>query len=288
MMYFLSYNLSMSAEPVIARLDLLQITIGLLVAFFLSYVSYRFNALSWSGALGMIIVGTIVFGLGDLIFAVPLIFFFVSSSLISLITTPSKRQAMITFDKTGPRDIWQVLANGGVGAVCVILYFITGEFIWFFPYLAALCEATSDTWATELGTLSKRYPVSITTLRRVEPGRSGGVTVIGTLAAVAGSLATMLSGYSAMATDSSLQQFQFKFWLAVVNAGFAGAILDSMMGGSIQAIYRCNVCERITEKKLHCGQPTDHISGWRFINNDMVNFASTLFAGAVVAGIYLI
>ncbi len=278
----------MPAEPIIERLDLLQMMIGFLIAFILAYGSYKFNALSRSGAMGMIIVGTIVFGLGGLIFAVPLIFFFISSSLISLIITPSKRQAMITFDKTGPRDIWQVLANGGVGAVCVILYFITGESIWFFPYLAALCEATSDTWATELGTLSKRYPVSITTLKRVEPGRSGGVTVLGTLAAVAGSLATMLSGYSAIAVEFGLQQYQFKFWLAAVNAGIAGAILDSMLGGSIQAMYRCNVCERIIERKQHCGAPTNHISGWRFVNNDIVNFISTLFAAAVVAVIFVL
>ncbi len=278
----------MPAELVIERLDLMQMIIGFLTAFFLAYGSYRFNALSRSGAVGMIIVGTIVFGLGGLIFAVPLVFFFISSSLISLIITPSKRQAMITFDKTGPRDIWQVLANGGVGAICVILYFITGKFIWFFPYLAALCEATSDTWATELGTLSKTYPVSITTLKRVEPGRSGGVTVIGTLAAVAGSLATMLSGYSVMAVEFGLQQYQFKFWLAAVNAGLAGAILDSIMGGSIQAMYRCKACERITEKKQHCGAPTNHISGWRIVNNDMVNFIGTLFAAAVVAAMFLI
>ncbi len=278
----------MPGESIIARLDILQIIIGFLAALLLAYVSYRFKALSWSGAIGMIIVGTIVFGLGGLIFALPLIFFFISSSLISLIITPSKKQAMITFDKTGPRDIWQVLANGGVGAVCAIFYFITGELIWFFPYLAVFCEATSDTWATELGTLSKKYPVSITTLKRVEPGRSGGITVVGTLAAVAGSLATMLSGYGTIVMDSGLQQFQFKFWLAAVNAGFAGAILDSMIGGSIQAMYRCNVCERITEKKLHCEVPANLISGWRFVNNDMVNLVSTLFAGIVVAVIYLI
>lgn len=278
----------MPGESIIARLDILQIIIGFLAALFLAYVSYRFNALSWSGAFGMIIVGTIIFGLGGLIFALPLIFFFISSSLISLIITPSKKQVMITFDKTGPRDIWQVMANGGVGAVCAIFYFITGELIWFFPYLAVFCEATSDTWATELGTLSKKYPVSITTLKRVEPGRSGGITVIGTLAAVAGSLATMLSGYGTIVMDSGLQQFQFKFWLAAVNAGFAGAILDSMIGGSIQAMYRCNVCEQITEKKRHCEVPANLISGWRFVNNDMVNLVSTLFAGIVVAVIYLI
>jgi uncharacterized protein (TIGR00297 family) len=276
----------MPGESIIARFDLLQIIIGFLGAFFLAYASYKFNALSGSGAFGMIMVGTITFGLGGLIFAIPLIFFFISSSLISLIMTPSKRQAMIIFDKTGPRDIRQVLANGTVASACVILYFVTGGFIWFFPYLAALCEATSDTWATELGTLSTKYPVSITTLKRVEPGLSGGVTVIGTLAAMAGSLATMLSGYSAAGIDFGLQQFQLKFWLAAVNAGFAGAILDSMIGGSIQAMYRCNVCERMTEKKRHCGLPADHIRGWRFINNDMVNFISSLFAAAVVAVIF--
>ncbi len=98
----------------------------------------------------------------------------------------------------------------------------------------------------------------------------------------------MLSGYSTIVMDSSLQQFQFKFWLAAVNAGFAGAILDSMIGGSIQAMYRCNVCERITEKKLHCNIPTNHIGGWRIVNNDIVNFIGTLFAAAVVAVMFLL
>lgn len=277
----------MSGESIMARLDLVQIIVGLCAAAVIAYLSYVFRLLRGSGAAGMVIIGGVVFGLGGIKFAVPLIFFFVSSSLLSLILTPAKRQAMLTFDKTGPRDIWQTLANGGIGAVCVIVYFITGDFFWFFPYLAAICEAAADTWATELGTLSRKYPVSIVSLKRVEPGRSGGVTSIGTLAALAGSVMVMLSGWSAIAAGTASFDIPVKYYLAVVNAGFAGAILDSLIGGSVQGMYRCRVCEKITEKKSHCGLATEHVAGFRWINNDLVNLIATLFAAGAVALIIL-
>jgi uncharacterized protein (TIGR00297 family) len=266
-----------------ARFDLVQLIVGLCAAAVIAYLSYAFGLLSRSGAAGMVIIGGIVFGLGGIKFAIPLVFFFVSSSLLSRMLTPAKRQAMLTFDKTGPRDIWQTLANGGIGAICVIIYFVTGDFFWFFPYLAAICEAAADTWATELGTLSKRYPVSIVSLKRVEPGRSGGMTSIGTLAALAGSVMVMLSGWSAIAAGSASLDIPIKYYLAVVNAGFAGAILDSLIGGSLQGMYRCRVCEKITEKKAHCGLATEHVAGLKLINNDLVNLIATLFAAGAVA-----
>lgn len=273
----------MSGESIMARFDLVQIVVGLCAASAIAFLSFRFRMLSGSGAAGMVIIGGTVFGLGGIEFAIPLVFFFVSSSLLSFILTPSKRQAMLTFDKTGPRDIWQALANGGIGAVCAIVYFVTGDFFWFFPYLAAICEAAADTWATELGTLSGKYPVSIVSLKRVEPGRSGGVTSVGILAALVGSVMVMLSGWSAIAAGTASLNIPVKYYLAVVNAGFAGAILDSLIGGSVQGMYRCRVCEKITEKKVHCGLATEHVSGLRLINNDLVNLIATLFAAGAVA-----
>jgi uncharacterized protein (TIGR00297 family) len=277
----------MSGESIMARFDLIEIIVGVCAAAVIAFISFRFRMLSGSGAAGMIIIGGIIFGLGGIMFAIPLVFFFVSSSLLSFILTPAKRRAMLTFDKTGPRDIWQTLANGGIGAVCVIIYFVTGDFFWFFPYLAAICEATADTWATELGTLSRKHPVSIVSLKHVEPGRSGGVTSIGTLAALAGSVMVMFSGWSVIAAGSASLDIPVKYYLAVVNAGFAGAILDSLIGGSVQGMYRCRVCEKITEKKTHCGLATEHVAGLRWVNNDLVNLMATLFAAGAVALVVL-
>jgi len=236
----------------------------------------------------MVVIGTIVFGLGGIVFAVPIIFFFVSSNLLTFMTSPSKRVAMIAFGKTGPRDIRQVLANGGVAAACALVYFITGKFVWFFPYLASLCAAAADTWATERGTMSRQTPVSIVTLKKTEAGRSGAVTVAGMISAAAGSTFVMLSGYFAVKLAGGFGTFPTMTWLAVLNAGFAGSILDSILGGSIQAMYRCPICNRITERRTHCGDSTIPVSGFLFIDNEVVNFASVLFAAGAAVLTFLV
>lgn len=236
----------------------------------------------------MIIVGTIVFGLGGIVFAVPIIFFYVTSSALTFASSPSKRAAMAAFDKIGPRDIWQVLANGGVGAVCAILYFVTGKSIWFFPYLASLGAAAADTWATEIGTMSRQTPVSIVTLKKAEAGHSGAVTVTGMVAALAGSALVTLAGYFTVKLTGHFETFHTRFWLAVLDAGFAGSILDSILGGSVQAMYRCSLCNRVTERRRHCGDATIPISGFLPINNDVVNFISVLFGAVAVGLIFLI
>ncbi|MEE9554361.1 MAG: DUF92 domain-containing protein [candidate division Zixibacteria bacterium] len=278
----------MEFNDIISRLDIAQIVSGIILSIVIAAVSTRFGALSRSGGLGMLIVGTIVFGLGGIVFAIPLIFFFVSSSLLSKISSPAKRVAMLLFDKTGPRDIWQVIANGGVGTICVIIYFISGEFFWYLPYCASLCAAAADTWATERGTMSSKIPISIVTLKKTESGRSGAVTLMGMISAAAGSALVMASGYLAFKAVGGYDTIPLMMWIAVFNAGFAGSILDSILGGSVQAMFRCPLCNRITERREHCGDTTMPISGFLFVNNDVVNFVSVLFAAGATALIILI
>jgi len=271
-----------------SRLEISQILSGLILAAIIAAVSVRFKALSRSGGWGMVIVGAASFGFGGITFAIPLIFFFVSSVFLTFMTSPVKRTAMLLFDKTGPRDFWQVMANGGVAVICVALYLVTGKSYWYYPYLASLAAAAADTWATERGTMSRQTPVSIVTFKRTEPGRSGAVTLAGMISAAAGSLMVMLVGYFTVRIFDNPNPGSVRIWLAVFNAGFAGSILDSILGGSIQAVYRCSLCNKITEKREHCGDSTVPLSGWSLINNDIVNFISVLFASIAVALIFLL
>lgn len=274
-------------ESIYQRTDIIQIAGGLGLALLLALISYRTRLVTISGALGMILIGIVVFGLGGLVFSIPLLFFFFTSSLLTVIKNPAKRRSQKVIDKAGPRDLGQVLANGGAAAIFVIVYFVSGRYIWFFAYLACVCEAAADTWATEIGTLSKTYPVSITTLKKVEPGISGGISVLGTLAALLGAILTMLSALPAAAHNSGLLIFAFSSWFIAANGGFAGAIFDSLLGASLQAQYRCLVCDRLTERREHCGLPSKYLRGYRFINNDTVNFFSALFAALMALLPYL-
>lgn len=234
----------------------------------------------------MVIIGTIAFGLGGMIFTIPLLFFFISSSIFSYLKTPGKVKSLVGVGKTGPRDFWQVMANGGVGALLTTIYVVTGDIIWFFPYLASLCEAAADTWATELGTLIPDSPVSIISFRGVEPGQSGGISILGTLAAIGGALLTMLVASSTGFVIKDLLLFDMKIWQISAGCGLAGALLDSVLGASLQAQYQCKSCHIWTERRSHCDQPAVLVRGLRFVNNDVVNFTCALLAALIASVIF--
>jgi uncharacterized membrane protein len=75
---------------------------------------------------------------------------------------------------------------------------------------------------------------------------------------------------------------------AISLAGFLGSLFDSLLGATLQAIYRCPACAKETERHPQhlCGTETVQIRGWRWLNNDGVNFACALM-GAIITVIIL-
>jgi uncharacterized membrane protein len=87
------------------------------------------------------------------------------------------------------------------------------------------------------------------------------------------------------APETALSLFQQ--FATITVGGFVGALIDSLLGASLQAIYYCPQCQKETERHpLHsCGSATSLKRGWVWLNNDWVNAACTLSAGLV--GIFL-
>jgi uncharacterized membrane protein len=75
--------------------------------------------------------------------------------------------------------------------------------------------------------------------------------------------------------------------LVVTAAGFFGSLFDSWLGASVQAMYFCEACGKETERHpTHtCGHAARPLRGWRWLDNDWVNFLSSV-AGAA-AGVAL-
>lgn len=249
----------------------MQLALGAAFAALIAFGAYRAGALSAGGAAGAFVVGTIVFGAGGWPGAAVLFAFFLPATLLSRLGATRKR-ALRELGKQGPRDAWQVLANGGVAALAAILT-LHGGLRFACAFAGAFAAAAADTWGTEIGTLSRRPPISALTLRSVAPGFSGGITLLGTLATLAGALCVALVARLAGVAP---------FWPVAIG-GVAGAVADSLLGASLQALRWCPSCARECETNPHdCGTPTQLRRGLGWLENDSVNLAATL-CGAVCA-----
>jgi uncharacterized protein (TIGR00297 family) len=236
----------------------------------------RAGSLTRSGAIAATVVGSLAFGVGwD--WAVLLLGYFISSSLLSRVGRATKEQrTSAVVAKSGPRDAVQVLANGAVFASAAAAMLTRPDIRWVALGAGALAASAADTWATEAGTLWGSEPRSILSWRIVPAGTSGGVSVIGTMAAVAGAafVATMLVALGWTASLAGI----------VMVAGIAGALFDSLLGASLQSRRWCEICSRETERMTHeCGAVTIPKRGLSWMDNDVVNFLSTV-AGGLIAG----
>ena len=113
--------------------------------------------------------------------------------------------------------------------------------------LAALAESAADTVSSEVGQVLGGIPRMIITLRAVEPGTDGAISLLGTLAGTLTGAAVAAAGTFALAGG-------WEMFLIATAAGVFGLLFDSVLGATVER------------------------RGW--LNNDAVNFLSTAAASA--------
>ncbi len=231
------------------------------------------------GGVATWLMAIVIYGVGGWNWTVPLLVFFLSSSALSYFKHGYKKQFREQFEKSSRRDGHQVFANGGMALLVAFIYYLSPQPYLYFLYLSALAAANADTWATELGVLSPRSPRLITTMESVEKGRSGGVSVTGLAASLAGSVVVVGAAFLYLPLYTMLF-----FFLAALISGFFASLADSILGATLQAQFR-SASGRLTEKDHDGALPL--VSGWRRMNNDWVNFISislaTLFCWLLIS-----
>jgi len=160
----------------------------------------------------------------------------------------SRKKRLGTAENQQGRTASQVLANLSVAAAYAVVSALTGKFVFLLGTAAALSEAAADTVSSELGQARSEVARLITTWEKVAAGTSGGVSGTGTAAGIAAAVAVSL-----VAVWVGLLS---KRWLGIpVLAAALGMIADSFLGATL-------------EKR-------------GLLNNNWVNFLSTLLAAAV-------
>lgn len=153
------------------------------------------------------------------------------------------------------RKTSQVIANGGVAALCGLLCFVFPEqkLVYSLMLAGSLSTATADTLSSELGTLYGTRFINIITLQSDIRGLDGVISFEGIIIGLLGS--------AFIALIYSAGNFTLNNFILIVIAGTAGNLFDSLLGA-------------LLERK-------------NLLSNDAVNFIATLI-GAALAGVCVV
>ena len=299
-------NSSLWALTDITELQSYRVLIAIILAVGLAAHGYSKKSLSASGAVGALFVGFTSFA-SSYRFGFVLILFYYTSSKLTKLKENVKAKLEDDYVSGGRRGAVQVLACSLFGTLaCILFTFFIGEdchinfgnvppesqlifpfiklsknqvaaYLWS-AYIAHYSCATADTWASEVGILSKEKPRLVTTFQEVPHGTNGGISVLGTFASMAGGafIGIIFWVMSLRGFDDKIDQpSQYPMILVGLLSGFLGSLIDSVLGATVQATYyspekKCIVKKLSSTDKMEISC----VSGIDILSNEAVNIVS--------------
>ena len=316
------WSMRYAHDPSTSSLTLLKRASGsVTLGFLLALIGYKKKSLDLSGAVSASLVGVLTIFSG-VRYGLTLAFFFFSGSAVTKVQSEVKKQVDEHFKEGGGlRDFVQVMANGLVPTMLAAasLYSLGGlSFIANTTGAGAFAEAIissggsnssmnnattkvastlavaflsyfsccgGDTFASELGVLSKSKPRLITTFCRkeVEPGTNGGVSLLGVVASILGGLVAA-SGWALGAYITSGVRTEIMYALIIgAFGGFFGSFVDSVLGATVQYSGYCRERKKVVSKP---GPTVTKISGLEILSNSGVNVLSASLIAVAFGALY--
>ncbi len=248
----------------------MRLVIALAAVLVIGLIAYRKRQLNLSGVVAAVVMGAAATVMGGFTSLSLYLFFLISAAVIGKLSKKIRGLDRI-HKKGGRRDAVQVLANGGAALAAMLIHAFDSSPVYLAVFTACLAEACSDTWASEIGVLSKSEPVSILTFTKVPKGLSGGVSLLGTCSAM---LSSILYGIFAF---SCYDGINLSLVMVVIFSSFAGVMTDSVLGATLQAHFYDEKEDIITEhSRDREWNALKLVRGLRFMDNDMVNLTSNI------------
>jgi uncharacterized protein (TIGR00297 family) len=214
------------------------------------FLLFKFNILTRRGSFVAFLLGFYFTGIGGWDWVIPVLIFFLSSAAFTKLHHGIKGIE----NKSTVRNAWQVIANIVWAVISSVLYLVTRNEIYMLFFVAFLAAVTADTWASEIGPLINRRCFSLSKMRMVPAGTNGGISLFGSLAALAG--ATIISSLS--------YYIFFGCWhwdiIAMLSlSGFIACFADSLLGTFIEdKMLRMDYFKR--RKSLESITPNDLVN----------------------------
>ena len=226
---------------------------ALLINTVLIALAQRLPLLTRAGWVHAGILGTVLWGCLGWTGWVAVVVYLALGSAVTKLGFEQKQERGLAEARGGQRSPANVWGSAATGAGLALLIGAGVEpKLWLtLGFAASFAAKLGDTFGSEIGKRWGSTPRLITTLRRVEPGTEGAISLEGTLASAAGSLVMSLVMWALVLVPSG------RLMLLVAVVGFVATLAESVLGA-------------IAQQRL----------SW--MSNELVNALQTTFAALLI------
>lgn len=239
---------------------IVNLIIAGVVNLILAILVYKFKALNLKAVVIAFVLGVFVF-VYSLFAYIVLLVYFLSAIILEKILLKKEKEK---------RNSLQVISNIVFAIIALVLFRVTDNAKYLLVFSSVLSVSLCDTVASTTGTKLAKKVYSITKFVELPKGVSGGVSLVGTLSGFSAGL--YLSVVCFVVANLLKIDWGIKYSLVVWFGGFAGMLVDSLLGERLQKKYFCNKCNRLSDKKYCCDTLCERIGG--FLTNSQVNVVS--------------
>lgn len=252
----------------------------LIVSPWLTIVAGASKSLTLGGSITSFIYVLACAYCGGLPVVITIYVLFAISAVLSKVTTKKFNQMQGVEKAKAPRDGYQILANSAIALMLLVFYKIFDHKAFLIANYVVLCEEFADSVCSDVGRLSKRNPVDILRFKRIQPGISGGVSLLGSICGLVGCAIAVLVPFL-------FKEMTLAHAAIALAMGFVGTLVDSVLGSAFQVLYKCNVCGKYTEKETCCEAPATQVKGATFVTNSLVNLTTGMIVGLFALAMFL-
>lgn len=242
----------------------------------MAWALFRKNILTRYGSILAYLLGIYYFTILGYEWIIPPVFFFLSSVIFTRFNAFSNKKPA----GADRRNVWQVLANISIALLCSAIYLRQGNEIYIYFYIALVAAVTADTWASEIGPVFNRKCFSLSDRKIKDAGISGGISISGSLASLAGAFSIAIASVPLL-----LGPINWKMVLILTLSGFLASFIDSLLGAFAEPhLEEMNYFRKRTPKSRNTvvqpnrnnNQPSSQQE--RLAPNDLVNLLASMTA----------